>query len=665
MQKHIAALYARMKRRDTALLVVLGAVFFLAVVAVSWIKRATLSYNALDLGIFQQVIRQSAQGHLYGLSIHPHVYLGDHIDFSLLALLPFALIWKSPMMLLTVQAAALALALWPLTILTRRHLPHQWALLLGFVYSTNMLVHGSALFEFHSLTFLLPLLLWAIVLYEQSRGWLYALVLTLALLVREDVGLLVAGMGLMAWADTKPKRWRLLPLLCGIAWSITGGMATGFFNHDRYKFLAYFGWLGDSPLHIMERALTHPWVLLMHLFSIQTVFFGIAIFLTFAGIPLLASRRLLGCALFFVVFALTGSGTGEIALRAHYAVVFVPFLFWASILGLERLLKSPPHWLQTRFGQPQHLGGALLVITTLYGLASWSALQPVAVWRLAQKLHDPVVRVSAALEREVPQRAHLAASFAFLPDFGELEQLYSLHYAFAGHRQLSSLPYALPKTTDWILFDTTDALMFEAQYQRDPDVLASGPSRLRALLARGFSPVARIDSFLILKKTGTAQPLFQTGAVQEGALTPQTTSTFQLVAVGGTTPALATTRVVVHGESFVTLPLSLTWKITAGTKISYHFSLQFVDSTGKIRASRRYPVAYGFFPTTEWTPNIPVETSYAFLVPNLPHGTYTAQIQPEVFQHPYLTLGPTLSAIVATEGKESVGSPVSLGTLTL
>ena len=56
--------------------------------AISIWKYDNFLYNGLDLAIFNQVFFNTTNGNLFGLTIHPHSYLGDHFAPLILLLAP-------------------------------------------------------------------------------------------------------------------------------------------------------------------------------------------------------------------------------------------------------------------------------------------------------------------------------------------------------------------------------------------------------------------------------------------------------------------------------------------------------------------------------------------------------------------------------------------------
>lgn len=658
-------LLQRLVRGERPILVGSAMIFVLAAGTFCLMKLAAHGYNALDLAIFSQVIDKTSHGQLFGFGIHPHLYFGDHIDISLLLFVPFWKLLPHAGTLLILQTIILAFGVWPLWSLAKGQ-RSLFRLGIAWVYLGTVLVHNIAAFEFHTLSLVVPLLLTAALGYTQRRFRLFALALLGTLLVREDMGLVVLGFGILGLAERRSRRWSIPLLLLGTLWFIGGIYATGLFNHDHYKFLAYYSWLGSSVPEIAKNAVLHPWLLAERLFAPQNILFAVASVLLFAGLPLLAWEKLLPALPFAFALFLTGFGGDEITLRTHYMAVFVPFLLWASIEGLQRVRERGLPIGKRLFDHPAALAWLALAATTLYGFFTLSPFGPAGIRSLMKASNDPAVAVENGLTAEIPTNASIAASYAVLPDLANSKELYSLHYAFAGKRQLSSLPYALPEDTEWILYDARDYLAYTAQWNGQ-EKLTGGDDRLRALLReRNFGLVSFDDSFLLFRRNALGlAALYEVGTEVKGrAVAKQPAANLQLLAIAGQEQRLTTDGQVFDGATRTFLPVTLSWSVVRHDNQPLELRFQLVDSQEHLVYERRYPVAYGLFPTPEWKAGEPVAVRHRFLIPELPKGTYTAQIQAATAKG-YLTLDPKLSAKIAITKETLDGKPWVLGTLSL
>ena len=100
--------------REKKILALLIGLCIIVYSAIGFWKYAHFRYNAIDLAYFNQVFWNSLQGHFFSQTIHSHPSLGDHAELLIPVLLPFYALWPDPRMLILLQAAALALAAWPI-----------------------------------------------------------------------------------------------------------------------------------------------------------------------------------------------------------------------------------------------------------------------------------------------------------------------------------------------------------------------------------------------------------------------------------------------------------------------------------------------------------------------------------------------------------------------
>jgi uncharacterized membrane protein len=194
----------------TAFIAALYSVFSLTY----YIRFRSSSY---DLVIFDQAIRSYSHFHL-GISVIKGVHngfgphfsvLGDHFSPILAAVAPLYWIYSGPQTLLVAQASLYALAIPPLWIFTRRafgggHKATIAAYLVSAAYGLSWPIAAAAAFDFHEASFV-PVLT-AIALERIQAGKLRGALIALGalLLVKEDMGLLVAGIGLYLLVSMTP-----------------------------------------------------------------------------------------------------------------------------------------------------------------------------------------------------------------------------------------------------------------------------------------------------------------------------------------------------------------------------------------------------------------------------------------------------------------------------
>src|SRR5205809_1063274 len=135
-----------------------------------------------------------------------HRRLGAHVDPILVVFAPLWWLWPHPSLLLTAQALAVALGALPVFWLAQKHTGSDRAAL-GFslAYLIFPATEWMTLNEFHPVALACPLLLFAIWYLDEERLLPFALFALLAALTREEVPIVIAGLGI--WYAIAHRRW--------------------------------------------------------------------------------------------------------------------------------------------------------------------------------------------------------------------------------------------------------------------------------------------------------------------------------------------------------------------------------------------------------------------------------------------------------------------------
>lgn len=218
---------------------------------------ATMFYTArtaiYDLGIFYQAVKSYSQFHLgYSVAKGLHNFgvpqfsvLGDHFSPIDAVLAPLIWIYDSPVDLLVAQGVLFALAIPPIWSFTRTALGGGRGATFGayavsLAYGISWQIAGAAAFNFHEVAFA-PVLT-AIILERLQKGkWRTAAVAMVALLlVKEDMGFFLAGIGLCLMITRRlgiPRQ-----RLAGLALVVVGAVYT---VAAVYAFIPAFGGRSD------------------------------------------------------------------------------------------------------------------------------------------------------------------------------------------------------------------------------------------------------------------------------------------------------------------------------------------------------------------------------------------------------------------------------------
>ena len=169
----------------------------------SYLRFRQGSYFGWDLGIFDQTVRAYAHFHLPYVTSMQHnsatdpgkLEWTDHFSPILMLLAPLYWLHDSAYNLLFAQAVLFAAAALPIWVFTRRRLGLTPAYLVAAVYLLYWPLQSALAFDFHEAAFA-PLLTALLIERADARRWRQAAIAAgLLLLVKEDMGLVVAMTG--------------------------------------------------------------------------------------------------------------------------------------------------------------------------------------------------------------------------------------------------------------------------------------------------------------------------------------------------------------------------------------------------------------------------------------------------------------------------------------
>jgi uncharacterized membrane protein len=337
----------------------------------------TFHMSSYDLVIFDQAVRSYAHFRP-GISIIKGVHngfgpnfsvLGDHWSPILATLAPLYWIASGPQTLLVAQAVLFALAVPPLWIFTNRVFgggtkAAAAAYLVSVAYGLSWPLAQAAAFGFHEVAFA-PVLT-AVALERLQAGRLRSALIALAalLLVKEDMGLLVAGIGLalLAWRPRMVPRQMIVAgalIAVGIVdtWVAAKVLVPAFGGRANY-YWAYTA-LGRGIPQAAWHLITHPVSSLRLLIT--------------PGVKLTTMLWLFGAFCF-------------LPLRSPIALATVPIL-------LERMLANLfPNWWVTSF----HYNAFLVVVLAFAAADGAARLDRWAVLARQRKGTGTVALVCAA-----------------------------------------------------------------------------------------------------------------------------------------------------------------------------------------------------------------------------------------------------------------------------
>lgn len=414
----------------------------------SWLTVArhdTWHSNVFDLGIFDQVVWNTARGHFFETSIYgvPTTQLGEHFSPVLAAFAPLYLVWNDVRLLLVFQSFYIAAGAVPVYLLASRILELRGgAVLLAAAFLMYPSVAFANLFDFHPDTLLVLLLPWAFYFLYIGRVMPFLVTTALILTVKEDAALLVFAMGLYAAVFAGRRRIGAVLAVVGLCWFLVAiNVAIPYFREGQtYGHLSRFSYLGATPVAIALNLATHPLNTLQILFSDQNLGYLFQVLSPLGFLPLLNPAAAMISAPILLGNLITDFQPQH-TIFFQYSVSLGPIFFAASIEAIVRLSsRARELWPAANVRKVRLAFAVAVFLTGVYGLARDNPIGH----HLSYGAFSPRQN-EAALERArqlIPAGASLAVSNTLGAKFV--------------HRPQVSIALE-PSSAEYMLVDGTDA----------------------------------------------------------------------------------------------------------------------------------------------------------------------------------------------------------------
>lgn len=307
----------------------------------SWLQvdmHRGLGTFAYDVGLYDQGLWLLSRGHAPFVTLMGRNLFGDHASLILLFLVPLYWLVPGTSTLLVVQAFAIAAGAVPLYFFARRVLSSSaMGYFAAFLWLANPAVNGTGMENFHPDSFLglfLPLAMYA--LYE--RKWrLYWIAVAGALLVKEDVLLIMVPLGVFV-AFRFDKKKGLLTVLASLTATVLGmfvlmrsliGVPTR--NTWRIPFGGFSGFIKEiftNPTSVVRYLLSEDRPL--YVFQMAAPFaavFVLSPWLSLVAVPVIASN-------------VVSTFWYQHSIQYHYSLVAVPVLVCATVFGIRAVSEK-------------------------------------------------------------------------------------------------------------------------------------------------------------------------------------------------------------------------------------------------------------------------------------------------------------------------------------
>lgn len=497
------------------------AILYFVVTLTLALHRYFTFYATYDQGIFNQVFWNGMHGHFFQSSLSsvlsgavsldgqiPTVFyhrLGQHFTPALLVWLPIYALVPSAATLVVLQITLITLAGLVLYALARHYLQPALALLILAGYYTCNAVIGPSVSNFHDFC-QIPLFVFTLLFALEKRWWwLVWLMAGLILLVRQDAGVGLFGVGV--YLATSRRYPRLGLAFCVLSFSYilfaTNVLMPMFSNDISQRFMIErFGQFAQgqeaSTINILWSMISQPWQVLGQIFNnpLNKIFYLLTQTLSLVFIPLIAPVAW-AIAGFPLLQLLLQRGESALALHIRYAMTLVPGLCFGAVLWWSH----HPHRFTPRF---RRLWIGCMILSVLIA----AAYSPHKVLYFAvPDSFRPWVHVS--LTRQWNHASHIRSLMQQIPADASVSSTTPIIPHISGRRAILRLPYLQVRNdqqqvgdVDYILADLWQLEQYQVAFSFERGQFQAAISTLDQVIAQKKYGIQGLEDGVILLQKG-------------------------------------------------------------------------------------------------------------------------------------------------------------------
>jgi len=560
----------------------------------SYFKFISFSYFDFDLAVHAQalwnIIHGSSESSILGIN-----FLGNHAHFISFLIAPIYFIAPHPLTLLFLQTLSLGLSAYPIYLIARKALDYRWATAIAVIYLCYPALGYVNLFEFHPTAFATLFLGFTLYYFYTKNFSKFLIFAFLSMICQENIPLAIIALGLYALFIRRTLKWVLVPIVAGtLYFLLCVKVFLPYFNSNTIQFSILYSHLGNSPQEILKTIFFDPVKMLLLIFSPEKIFYFFEVFGPLGFLPFFSPLSLLISLPFFLQHLLS-QRPNEVTLYFHYMAEIIPLIFFAFILGIQKLLKRGAFQ-----GRQKILIGSLAALILSFNIFLGPQTQSSnGLKYLHQSTFD---RQKEQILSLIPPGASVAATFEFLPRLTSRKELYSLHHIYDAKYTLSTKPYEIPGNIQYLLLDAADQMTFSSFYG------AASYRNLQNFLQQDPWGAIEIKNTVVLWKKN-ANSVYDPHSVLKTAPGPQ----YPLHEnIGKDLIFLGYDVNDIGGDQIY---LTLYWQCI--NKISDDIDIIFdiVDRNGTIDQRLIHPAGYRIFPTQSWQPGQWIKEDHVLLTP--------------------------------------------------
>lgn len=261
-----------------------------------------------------------------------------------------------------------------------------------FAFSVYAAVHNVNVSGFHIESFALPALIAAVLFGFTDREIRMWIAIAVVLLARADLGLVIAGLGLLFAFEGRRRRGVLVAVV-GFGWLLAAVFViqpllsdTGMWPHVE----AFVGF-GEAPLEILAGIVQHP-IQFLRLVASQTNFIAIVTLLApVLFLPVVAPRYLMPALPLYAIYLAADVPVGRLS-ESPQTIPMTAFVFVATVFAMQRSGRI----MVQRVNVDRRVIVALLMTASVFFVRDASTSLYEQPWNWAERTDNDLALIEAA-----------------------------------------------------------------------------------------------------------------------------------------------------------------------------------------------------------------------------------------------------------------------------
>lgn len=327
------------------------------ILTIGILRHWGLLTSIYDLGVFDQAIwgilnDRPFHDTIINISTNPINWLGFHFNPILIIFAPLYAIFPAAEWLIAIQSLALSLSAWPIFRLASKVSGSEKA---GFfwtlAYLLNPFLIAAAVWDFHPVTLAVPMITCAMWALESRRSGIFLCMSLSLLLVQEQMGLTVAGLGILWGIRNKSVSYAAFITFLGVsaAYAVLGIIMPALSPTENHPMLSpgmghlsRYSWLGHSPTDIIANIAEHPIRVAEIIFlKMRGWRYLLVLFLLYLFIPATAPALLIP-SLADIAANMLSANALQRSIYSYHTVTIIPVFVIGAIYGSTKILQRAP-----------------------------------------------------------------------------------------------------------------------------------------------------------------------------------------------------------------------------------------------------------------------------------------------------------------------------------